>query len=210
MIDTIKFKEWTNTNTIFEVDIETTGFDFKKDEIVQIAYKIRKKGKVLVERNFKIKPFLFDKKTNEEKNKINIILGYDLSIEKEKEEFELPSVVFERLIQDFENANLNGEKMYVFGYNVAFDIQFMIDFFYQYSDFNGKNLFKYIYPERKIDVMYLLPFIEMSQNIKFKNYKLEYLNKVFKIETNSHDALEDITSTKKLYNIFFKKLFLRD
>lgn len=95
------------------------------------------------------------------------------------------------------------DKMYLIGYNINFDAEWMRAMFIRNkNEFFGSYFF---YPP--IDVMQLAAYKFMKNNIHPENFKLATVCKQVGIrvdDKNLHDAMYDISITRQLYNKLIK------
>ena len=175
--------ELRNRNFIL-VDTETTGFDEKKHQILEVGILVIKDLKVVNEFEVKIKHREYTVTAKAmEANKINIL-------EHEKE------ALFEKeaaeKILGFLNENKaeNDEGYIVIGQNVQFDIKFLEDMFLRcYLIKEYRQAISY----RSLDIMQLAMIKNLEGKISLEKQDLDSILKELEIEIpeNRHRALVD-------------------
>lgn len=184
---------------LFFEDTETTGVDFHKNGITQIAgmiYFLDKEYVKKAEFNFSVKPFDTDeitekaleitKKTREE------IMGYDP-----------PLTVYNKLtslLGEHCDKYNKQDKFFFVGYNSRFDYDFMRKFFEKCGDqYFGSYFF---FPP--IDVMNSAIQNMIKRRHILPNFKLgtvaDHLG--IKVEGDFHDAMKDIEITRLIFDKF--------
>lgn len=175
--------ELRNRNFIL-IDTETTGFDEKKHQIIEVGILVIKDLKVIDEFEVKIKhrEYTISAKAMEA-NKINII-------EHEKE------ALFEKeaseKILEFLNKHKgeNDEGYIVIGQNVQFDIKFLEEMFLRaYKIKEYRQAVSY----RSLDIMQLAMIKNLEGKISLEKQDLDSILKELNIEIpeNRHRALTD-------------------
>lgn len=175
--------ELRNRNFIL-IDTETTGFDEKKHQILELGILVIKDLKVIDEFEVKIKhkEYTISAKAMEA-NKINII-------EHEKE------ALFEKeaaeKILEFLNKHKaeNDEGYIVIGQNVQFDIKFLEEMFLRaYKIKEYRQAISY----RSLDIMQLAMIKNIEGKISLEKQDLDSILKELNIEIpeNRHRALTD-------------------
>ena len=186
---------------ILFVDVETTGIDYQKNDIWQIAAIMEIDGQEVDSINLKFQPpkdiivdpeiFKTCKITNDE------LFSFPMNSD---EAYEALVEFLNKHISRFDKE----DKAFICGYNSTFDIQFLRQFFIKHNNnFYGS----YFYPG-SLDLMVLC--LEFLKDIRqhLPNFKLETLYQVFtkmnlikEIDGNAHDAFFDIKATKEIYNL---------
>ncbi len=180
---------------LFYFDVESTGLDNKRNDIIQLGGLVEINKKIEEEFCFDCQPFNYntiDAKALEV-NKLTIA---------QIKEFPTPQEAHNKLVKVFDKYidryNKN-DKFISCGYNVRFDVGFLSEFFLKN---NHKYLFSYI-DHHQLDVFNLLYILDYKGVLQLESYKLENVAKYFGIEHDSHSALSDIKVTRK---IFYKLL----
>jgi DNA polymerase III subunit epsilon len=182
------------------IDTETTGVDFTKHGIWQMAGKIRIDG-VDVERfNWKMQPFP-GQAVSDEALKVN---DPTMTIERLRE-FPTPQEIFKKFTEmcsRYVNKFDRKDKMWFTGYNAQFDSQFVRQWMINNGDKYYGSWFWFPY----IDVMQLAGFALAPKRHELENFKLgtvmDYMG--FKFE-NAHDAMADIDATANLFDHFYER-----
>jgi len=178
---------------VFFFDVETTGLDAWRNDIVQIAGCIEIDGEVKETFNWHCQPY---NPGSIEQSALDVT-----GLTKEEiMEFDTPMSVYLKLtatmgryVDKFDKK----DKFYPAGYNVDFDMNFLRAFFKKSGDkyfgswFNGINL----------DPFHFFRLAKFSGQIDTENLKLETMAKLFNIEIKAHDALSDIEATRSLLKV---------
>ncbi len=179
----------------FWFDVESTGLDGQKNDIIQLGGLIEINGKLEGECNFTCQPFDYTT-INAKALEIN-----KLTVAKLKE-FPTPQETYHRLTKLLDNYvdKYNREdKFSPAGYNVAFDVNFLKNFFLK----NNNKYYGAYFDYHMINVDSLLYLFDYKGIIKLENYKLVTVAKHFGIELDAHDAHSDIKATRQ---VFYKLL----
>lgn len=180
---------------IFWCDVETTGLDSKRNDIISLAYLIEINGEVKEKGELFCQPFRYDT-INAKALEIN-----KLTIAQIKE-FDTPQEMYKKLIKildKYVDRYNTSDKFISCGYNIRFDVAFLKEFFYKNND---KYLFSYL-DYHQLDVFNLLYILDYKGILQLENYKLETVAKYFGIKLKAHNALSDIEATRQ---VFYKLL----
>ena len=166
------------------IDTETTGFDEKKHQILEVGILVIKDLKVIDEFEIKIKhrEYTITAKAMEVNN-INIV-------EHEKEAlFEKEAV--EKILEFLNKHKVENDEGYiVIGQNVAFDIKFLEEMFLRtYKIKEYRQVISY----RNLDIMQLAMIKNIEGKISLEKQDLDSILKELEIEIpeNRHRALTD-------------------
>lgn len=191
-----------NMKKVFYFDVETTGLDPVKHDIIQLAGYIEIDGEIKEEFNFKYRPLDFDT-INPGALEIN-----GVTIEQLKEYPHADATrtqlvtIFNKYIDKFNKE----DKFIVAGYNVQFDISFLSSFFKKCGD---NFLFSYLDGRAILDPYPVLQFLKANKIINIPTLKLTDVCKHFGIGfVNAHDALADIEATKKLSEFIISEFLI--
>ncbi len=164
------------------IDIETTGFDCKKHQILEIGVLCIEDGEVIGSLlvPIKHKEYTISIKAMEA-NKIDLI-------EHDKTAYGIGSAI--ELILEFLKEYEMDDRFIVVGQNVDFDIRFLEELFLK--EFKIKELRKYV-GYRKLDIMQLALIKNIEGKLKIEKQDLDYLLETLEIEIpeNRHRALAD-------------------
>ena len=177
-------------NKLVWIDIESTGLDPKRNDIIQLGFIIEIDNKIVHKEKFNLQPF--DYSTIEPK----ALETNHLTIEQIKT-FEQPQVIYKKLVNilgTYVNKYDRNDKFIPCGYNVNFDIGFLREFFLKNGDKYFGSWFDYHY----LDGMALVFLMRYLGKLKLENYRLETSAKHYGIKINAHDALSDIEATREL------------
>jgi DNA polymerase-3 subunit epsilon len=182
------------------IDVETTGLDPKKHALREVAVIIEIDGKIKEKQLFKINPFLYNKKVEVDADALKIS---GLTIEDlEEDSYQHPIIQIVRFVDLLEKYSFNKqeEKVHryqIIGYNIAFDIGFLKEWFYDTDLYHFSNIFDH----KSICVFELVKHLKYMGVIKTHNDKLPTLCEKYNIPLNAHNALDDIEATKELYEL---------
>lgn len=184
------------------LDVETTGLDCTKHEIIQLSGMVVINGKVAGEFDYKVRP------SNTTDVDATILSMQNRTIEEVRgyPESKMVYKQFVELLSKHVDKYDKTDKFYPVGYNVEFDLNFLQRFFKS----NGDNYLGSWINWRKIDVLNLVYFLDYLGLLDLENYKLGTVCKNYNLDLEAHNALNDIKSTRailhKLHKEFFYKL----
>lgn len=175
---------------VFYFDVETTGIDKAKHDIVQLAYIIEVNGEVKLENNLLIKPTRLE---NIDPQALEIIGKTKKELMKGMDAI----TAHKRLLLDFNNhcdKYNKDDKFYIAGYNVGFDMGFLTAFFDSCNDpFLGSWV-----NWKSLDPLHIIRILDFKGKLDLPNHKLGTVCEHYGIEIDAHDALSDIRATRKL------------
>lgn len=177
-------------NKIFYFDVETTGLDPKRNDIIQLAYIVEINGEIKEEGEFRLQPMNYAtiEKGALEVNKITI---------EQLKTYPQPQAVHGQivnLLDKYVDKYNKKDKFLPAGYNVKFDMDMFRTFFFK----NNHKYFGSYFGYHMLDPVPFLMFLEYKGLIKLESYKLVDVCKYFGIELDAHNALSDIKATRKL------------
>ncbi len=178
------------TKKIFWFDVETTGLDPIKQDIVQLAFLIEIDGQIIEKGNLLMQPFNYD---TVEQAALDV---HGRSID-EIRTYPNPKDVYNDLISilaKYVDRYNREDKFNHAGYNSRFDLEFLKQFFIKNNDVYFGSWFNY----KGIDPLTILHALDGIEKISLPNYKLETVCGYFDIPIVAHDALSDITATRNL------------
>jgi DNA polymerase III alpha subunit (gram-positive type) len=181
---------------IFHFDVETTGTDPKRHDIVQLAYMIEIDGVDKEEGSLFMQPFDFDS-INCDALAVN-----KLTIEQLRS-FDNPRDVYTKvckLLSKYVDKYDRKDKFPPAGYNVGFDCDFFKEWFAKNGDVYYGSWFNW----KQIDPLRVLYFMDGMGVISLPDYKLETVCKHYGIEIDAHEALSDVKATRELIRILSK------
>lgn len=177
-------------NKIFYFDVETTGLDPRRNDIIQLAYIVEINGEVKEEGEFKLQPMNYD---TIEKGALEV---NKTTIEQLKTYLQpwLGHVQIVKLLDKYIDKYKKQDKFLPAGYKVKFDMDMFRAFFFK----NNHKYFGSYFGYHMLDPVPFLMFLEYKGLIKLDSYKLVDVCKYFGIEIQAHDALSDIRATREL------------
>ena len=188
------------------LDVETTGLDCRKHGLREVGFIIEIDGVEVDKGVFKINPFTYTTRDVE-------IDDYALEISKvsieDLESYDRVSYCFKELMKKlvkYVNVNDKNDCFVIAGYNTAFDIGFIKEWFKEMGLLDSyKDLFHY----KSLDVFSIVFALRHLGINSAENDKLETMCNYFGIEIDAHNALSDIEATKKLYELICEKFILK-
>ena len=188
------------------LDVETTGLDCRKHGLREVGFIIEIDGVEVDKGVFKINPFTYTTKDV-------VIDDYALEISKvsieDLESYDRVSYCFKELMKKlvkYVNVNDKNDCFVIAGYNTAFDIGFIKEWFKEMGLLDSyKDLFHY----KSLDVFSIVFALRHLGINSAENDKLETMCNYFDIQIEAHNALSDIEATKKLYELICEKFILK-
>ncbi len=171
-------------------DVETTGLNPSKHDIIQFACLVEINGEVVEEWETKIRPFDFGA-IEDKALEVNGLTRKQLEdYPHPKEVYNIMVKMFDRYIGKFDKT----DKFAPAGFNVKFDMDFLSNFFKKNNDKYYGSYFNY----RAIDPLYKLYELDYERKLNLPDYKLATACAHFGIDIQAHDALSDIKATRAL------------
>ena len=188
------------------LDVETTGLDCKKHGLREVGFIIEIDGVEVDKGVFKINPFTYTTKDV-------VIDDYALEISKvsieDLESYDRVSYCFKELMKKlvkYVNVNDKNDCFVIAGYNTAFDIGFIKEWF---KEMGLQDSYKDLFHYKSLDVFSIVFALRHLGINSAENDKLETMCNYFDIEIEAHNALSDIEATKKLYELICEKFILK-
>lgn len=187
-------KDMKTNRKILNFDTETTGLYPNTNGLVQLAGVIEINDKEVEEFDFKLKPFP-DDIIDEESLKIHghtkeEIMGWDDPISIHEQLVEILDKYVDRYDPE--------DKYYPCGYNTAFDISFLINYF---KKCNNQFIGSWLKLKAQIDPLPILRMLDFMGQVDLSDYKLETVADALGIPIKAHDALSDIKATIEIRKI---------
>jgi DNA polymerase-3 subunit epsilon len=180
---------------IFWFDVETTGLDPNKQEIVKLAFEVEIDQKLKEHDCICIRPenILAIMPQALETNKLTMdqIMKFPPATEGYKKIIK----TLDHYVDKYDKT----DKLILAGYNVNFDIGFFRSFFTrQNNSYFGSYFFA-----PPLDV-YSLVSLNLRKGLRLNNYRLETVCDYFGIKIIAHDPESDISATRELFKIFLQ------
>lgn len=173
------------------IDVETTGLQNWKHDIIQIAGMIDINGQIVDTFNFNCKPFNWDDITPKALE-VNGVTMDQLMMFPDPHEIQTA-------LEDIFNTHVDrfnkGDKFYFGGYNASFDDGF-VDQFWKKC---GAKFYRSYFEYKLLDVLPLSIAYAQAFAPYLPNHRLETMANHLNIEINAHDALSDIQATREIY-----------
>lgn len=175
------------------IDLETTGVDYGKNEIWQLACLIEQNGKIIDKFECKMAPSAPEVIDPEalKLQAVEITVDYLLSLPPAEKQLK----AFKRFLQKHVNKYNKEDKLVPAGYFVRFDLDFLRAAFLKQNDkYFGSWFFS-----APIAVETLVA-MGVALGLRYDNHKLSTICAAHNIEIGTaHDALADIRATRFLY-----------
>lgn len=177
-------------------DVETTGLNARKHDIIQLAAIVEINGEV--KDTFEMKFGPWDYSTIEPK--ALEVSGHTIE---ELKKFPHPLEAYKKFVGflgKYVNKYDKTDKFAPCGYNVHFDVDFLHAFFEKASDRYYGSWFSW----KLVDPLSRLYCMDYEGKIALPDYKLATVCAHFNIPLKAHDALSDISATREVYKIVSK------
>ena len=176
---------------LFFADTETTGLDPLRNEAFQLAFIIEVDGKVVCEKNIKMRPAhpeTADAKALEVTQKtLEELAAYPLRAQGFRE--------LNATLAKYVDRYDKNDKFVWIGQNPEFDVRFVRALFKEHGD----NYFGSWFDSRPADLISLAVASKIKGIIKPENFKLGTLAAEFGIKFDAHDALADVRVTREVW-----------
>lgn len=182
-------------NNILWLDTETTGINPNKNFLIQLSYINTLNNEIKFNNDLFMRPQYIEKFEIEQR-----ALDANKITKEQIQSFELEDKQIKIFLNDL---TTNGNKYYLAGYNVKFDIEFLTALFSR-QNLNMHNYFNYLY----LDVLQLVINLKLAGKINPENCKLGTVLQYFDLIKDTsilHNAQQDIVCTKLLYDFLINK-----
>lgn len=190
------------------IDTETSGFDSKKNALIQVGGIVDIDGEIKEEFNFKLRPYGGEEwlESAYETNHISQEMA---------ETFDDPSECFTNfkgILDKYINRYDKQDKAFFTAYNANFDTDFVRAWFVKEAttarDAQFGNGFGNYFWVPSLDVMQVALIRTLKSRDQFQNFQLGTVCQMLGVEFNpedAHDALYDIRKTRELFYALKKK-----
>lgn len=181
------------------LDTETTGLNKDKCDIIQLS------GIVIIDGEEKERFNFYCQPVNWENIEPVALEKTNMTIEKLKT-FPMPQELytnFRNILDKYIDKYNKGDKFYLAGHNVQFDLDFVKTFFNKMGDAYFGSYFWY----RTVDLMALSTILHTAGLINLTSWKLDEIAKYLEIpvDENLHDSSVDVDLTRKCFCKLFAK-----
>lgn len=187
-----------NNTRILWLDVETTGLDPEKHDIIELSALIEINGEVVDTHKYYVRPENWDNidRVALEVGKHNI---HDLETYPDGRE------VFRKIMDSVSEYLGNGrnDRFIIAGYNTEFDVSFFKNFFARYDDVSNFSIY---FSHRVIDVLKVVWFMQYFGFANFQHTRLSDICDFFSIYIDPHDSMSDIVATRTLCDELTKYL----
>lgn len=179
---------------ILYFDVETTGLNAYRNDIIQIAGIVEIDGEVKETFDIKMQPFRYDnieeKALQVQNRTIDEIKTYQDPSRGYIEIIQL----FDRYVDKFDKS----DKFIAVAYNANFDVDFLQQFFRK----NGNN-FLFSYFGIVIDPLAIVRFLTATKkhSLMLGSHKLGDVCQALGIDISAHDASSDINATRTIFKL---------
>lgn len=181
-------------------DVETTGLDPVKHDIIEIACIIEIDNVVKDEFSLLCQPFKYG--TIDE----GALKSCGTTIEELRDRM-LPQEMYSELIKYFSkhiDKYNKLDKFYPAGFNVRFDVDMLNNFYQKNDDKYYGSWFNW----KTIDPLPMLNWLDVVGEVRLEKRNLETACEYFKIDMGkAHVALNDIKATRELIRILMNRFF---
>lgn len=181
---------------ILWLDIESTGLDKKRNDIIQLGGLIEINGKIEEEIDLTCQPFNYDTIDAKALEVNKLTIAQIKAFPSPQETHIKLKKVLEKYIDNYTRGH---DKFSPAGFNVGFDVGFLREFFFKNNDAYYNSYFDY----HLLNIDSLLYLFDYKGLINLENYRLGTVAKHFGIELDKHNALSDIKATRQ---VFYKLL----
>lgn len=178
-------------------DVETTGLEPKEHDIVHLAMISEVDGVVKEEAEFFMRPLRMDNFSEDAMHANGMTQEQVVAFPEQKDVFPKVLAFLDRQVDKFDT----NDKMYPVGYNVRFDISFVVELFKRHVSGPGAYFGSYV-RWQDVDLLYLMYIHDFMGTHKLRNYKLETVAKAYGIKQIAHDALSDTRVVRELAHKF--------
>lgn len=185
---------------ILNFDIETTGLNCYKHEIIQFAAIYQEGGEVKDQINIFSKPEVYPGHFE----KITELTGIEKSFLEARgmDQAELYKKITEFLNKKIDRYDKK-DKIVLSGYNIMrFDINFLRELFKK----NNDKYFGSFFYNAAFDIFGMVGGLPGDDLKKLENFRLETLAAYFGIDIKAHDALSDVKATMELKEKILQKI----
>jgi DNA polymerase III subunit epsilon len=176
---------------ILYFDVETTGLDPVKNDIIQLAGMIEIDGELKEEFEFKVAPL--PENIQYVSQEALDTHGYSLDAIRQ---FTPANIIYRQLTALFDKYIAKydkSDKFYPAGYNVDFDLKFLREFYLKQND---KYFGSYVNSFHQMDPLNILKFMHAMGLVNYPDYKLSTIAMAQGIGLQAHDAMSDIKATR--------------
>jgi len=186
---------------ILWVDVETTGTDPKRNDVIQLATLVEIDGEVVEGYNHFMAP-RNPGAVEQVALQINNKNFWEIMKYPPAEQSVLD---LNKMMEQYINKLNPKDKFILAGYNARFDYDFLRAL---YGKVGNKWFGSYIFwPVLDVSTL-VAAYLATGKERGMKNYKLGTLCKHFGIPINAHDAMSDIRATKELFMHLLKETFM--
>lgn len=180
---------------VIYIDTETTGLNPKKHGLTEVYAVLVDNGNIISEWGSKINPFTYFPQRDIEDDALNIqgISYQDLA------KYPDQAKALDAFLK-WTRRHLDGNRVSIVGYNVGFDIDFLVEWF----DENVYDLYD-TFSHRSLDVLDLVRHLQYAGVIQPKDGKLTTLCEYFDIPIDAHTAMGDVIATMQLHRELLRR-----
>lgn len=172
-------------------DVETTGFDPVKQDVIQLGIIIEIDNKIVDKKMLYCQPFHWD-------NISPKALEINNTTMEQIKDFPLPQEAYKEVVELFDkyiNKYDKEDKFLLAGQNVKFDKKMMNGWFRK----NENSYFYSYFHKDNMDLMFLSETLKANDLLRTPNIKLGTICDYYQIPLDAHDALNDIVATRECF-----------
>ncbi len=181
-------------------DVETTGLNPDKNDIVQLGFQLEIDGNIVEQGDLRFRPINPDEIEMKALEVCNLTVEEIMGYPDAREQYEN----FLRILDNHIDKFNRDDKAFPAGYNVGFDYGFLMAMPRKLGDRYG---FGSYFNHMLLDPM---PIINNLLSVNALepvpvNRKLETMANMFGIQIEAHDAVSDINATRELYYTLMRR-----
>jgi DNA polymerase III alpha subunit (gram-positive type) len=174
-------------------DCETTGLDPKINDIITASFLIEIDGEIVDRLDIQMQPRDYAAISPKALETNGLTIEQIKTFPPQKEGYEKIEAFMSKHVDKFKKNKTSEDKLIPAGYNVLFDVNFLVELFKK----NGNVFIGGLIDYHKIDVASIVLFCKLYKIINITGYKLVEVAKDLEISMdNAHDAGCDIQTTR--------------
>jgi DNA polymerase III alpha subunit (gram-positive type) len=183
----------TMSKKILWIDTETTGLDASVHALREIAILVEINDKIVYQSKIELNPFTYNRPVLYDEYALGIS-GKTMTEIKEYPDSKRQFEIFLREISKWLDVTDKDDKFMIAGFNTAFDIGFLVEWFKD----NNNIFFDAYFGYAHLDVLAYSRMLAHNGFFETDSHKLTTLCKHFNIKIQAHQALSDIGATYEL------------
>lgn len=181
------------------VDIQTTGLDSKKNEIIELSSLLEVNGQIVDAFNCKAQPSNIEN-LHPDILKILNLSKLDLQVYPARN-------IFNTKFLEYLNKNLNENDRYIL---TAYNSRFISDFLYSFLDVYKNNSFQKYFLKYHLDIMEIAKLFFFTGKLNSVDLKFSNVCKSLDIYLKNDTSLDKIKALYKLHKVLDKRISITD